>query len=152
MKHGLAQKGKVHPVYKIWCSMIARCYNPKHTVFKHYGGRGIRLCKRWLNSSHFIKDMLPSWEKGLSIHRKNNDGNYSRSNCVWVTREIQSNNKRNNRRIRFKGVDRTIGEWSRITGIKWGTLDVRIRVLKWPIKKVLETPTRGHKVYEYDAH
>jgi len=73
--------------------MIDRCYNEKNVSFHRYGGRGINVCDRWLDSfGDFLKDMgYPS--KGLSIDRINNDGNYEPDNCRWATRSQQARNQ-----------------------------------------------------------
>lgn len=89
-KHGL----RYHSIYKFWKSMIYRCTNPKYKKYKDYGGRGITVCDRWLDVRNFIEDMYPTYEKGLSIDRINNNGNYELSNCRWTTMAVQQINKR----------------------------------------------------------
>lgn len=88
--HGLSK----HPMYSVWCSMKGRCYNVKNKAYKNYGGRGIRVCNRWLNFELFFMDMSPTYRHGLEIERKNNDGNYEPLNCIWDTPKNQSNNRR----------------------------------------------------------
>ena len=92
--------------------MKGRCLNPKNTNFKNYGGRGIKICPRWMKFENFMKDMLPTWKKGLTLERLNNNGDYKLSNCSWVTNFEQQNNKRNNRK--YKGM--TASQWSRELG------------------------------------
>lgn len=82
------------PLYPIWVQMNQRCKNPRNRGFKNYGGRGISVCERWRKSfSDFVSDMGPRPE-GLTIERKNNDGNYEPLNCKWATHKEQSNNQR----------------------------------------------------------
>lgn len=92
-KHGLWQ----HPLYNTWNGMKLRCLNEKHTHYKHYGARGIKICKRWLNEKtglkNFISDMGKR-PKGYTLDRINNDGNYEPSNCRWATASTQQKNKR----------------------------------------------------------
>ena len=73
--------------------MRARCTNPRHIQFRRYGGRGIRVCERWLNSfENFLADMGPR-PPGTTIHRINNHGNYEPGNCVWAPRKEHELNK-----------------------------------------------------------
>lgn len=75
--------------------MILRCYNPLDKSYKNYGGRGIKVCQRWLESfDTFILDMGNRKSPKHSLDRINNDGNYEPSNCRWATRTEQSNNQR----------------------------------------------------------
>lgn len=85
-----------------WAAMIRRCTNPKDHGFKHYGGRGITVCKRWMVWKNFLLDMgqRPS---GLSLGRINNEKGYSKKNCQWETHSQQARNKRDTRRIAFRG-------------------------------------------------
>ncbi len=68
--------------------------DPRSTKYADYGKRGIKVCKRWLNPVNFIKDMQPTWTPGLELERVDNDGNYTKSNCIWTTRKRQMRNRR----------------------------------------------------------
>jgi len=83
-----------HRLYKIWNNMMQRCQNEKVDSYQYYGGRGIKVCDRWINVKNFIDDMDSYFQYGLSIDRINSDGNYDPVNCRWSTAEIQSRNKR----------------------------------------------------------
>ena len=89
-----------HPIYWIWRSMKARCLNPKHKAWKNYGGRGITVCEQWLDFRGFLADMLPNYQQGLDLDRKDNNLGYFKENCHWVTRQTNCNNKRNSVRIK----------------------------------------------------
>lgn len=92
--HGHDRVGQRSGTYHSWCSMLTRCYNEKHVHWEDYGGRGIRVCKRWLNSfENFLADMGER-PKDKTLDRKNNDGDYKPSNCRWATRKQQTQNQR----------------------------------------------------------
>jgi hypothetical protein len=81
-------------LYQIWTDIRQHCNNPNNQVYRYYGGRGIRVCKRWDKFEFFAADVGPHPGKGWSIDRKNNDGNYKPSNVRWATRSTQQRNKR----------------------------------------------------------
>ena len=89
--HGL----KYHPLYGTWKGMKDRCYNNRNISFPSYGGRGIKICDRWLNSpENFINDMGIKPTNDHSVERIDNDGIYEPSNCKWGTSLEQSINQR----------------------------------------------------------
>lgn len=80
--------------YYIWTSMKQRCTNKNHKYYKHYGGRGIKVCDDWMHSfESFIRD-VGRRPPGLSLDRIDNDGNYEPSNCRWVTYKENRANSR----------------------------------------------------------
>lgn len=115
------------PEFRIWASMKGRCSNPLNTSYHNYGGRGIKVCDRWLHSfENFLADMGKKPTHKHSIDRINNNGNYEPSNCRWATKTIQNNNRRDNLKIEFNGEFDTIGNISRKTGIPYTTIKSRL--------------------------
>jgi hypothetical protein len=142
-KHGMSRsKG-----YKAYRAVLQRCNNPKSKAYKYYGGRGIKICDRWLESfENFWEDMGEEHRDTLTLDRINNNGNYEPSNCRWATRKMQQNNRRANFFITYKDETLTIAEWADKLNIGFGTLAHRIKYAQWPIAKALETPV---KLYNY---
>ena len=129
-KCSITTHGESHtPEYQAYRSMISRCYNPKHVGFEYWGGRGIRVCPRWLDSvsglQHFLADMWPR-PPGYSIEREDNDGDYSPSNCYWIPRPDQARNKRNNRLVTAFGKTMLVVDWCRERHIPMDTLLKRL--------------------------
>ena len=121
-KHGQSKTR----TYSIWKTMIARCANSNGYDWPQYGGRGIKVCKRWHKFENFIADMGHAPE-GESIDRyPNNDGDYKPSNCRWATLEQQANNTRRNRFLTYQGEIMTLAQWARRFGIAPSSLHARI--------------------------
>lgn len=83
-----------HRLYSIWNNMIRRCEKENNKSFSDYGIRGINVCEEWHSVENFINDMYPTFCEGLTLDRKDNDLGYSKSNCRWTNRTIQSRNRR----------------------------------------------------------
>jgi len=81
------------PLYWVWTTMKARCFNRKNHKFPRYGGRGITVDNKWLKFENFYKDMAKTYKRGLQIDRINNNGNYNKLNCRWTTSKVNNNNR-----------------------------------------------------------
>lgn len=128
-------------IYLTWQSMRKRCESPNNKNFTDYGGRGIKVCEEWRNDFQAFYDwaMANGYADNLTIDRIDVNGNYEPSNCRWVSRKIQSNNRRNNVYLTYKGETHTISEWGEIKNIKPSVLYQRKRK-GWSVEKMLETP------------
>jgi hypothetical protein len=81
-------------LYRTWCDMKQRCYNPKNWAYKYYGARGITVCDEWKNSFLTFASDMGERPEGMSIDRIDNDKGYSKLNCKWSTKKEQIDNRR----------------------------------------------------------
>lgn len=134
-----------HPLYVTWYGMIARCNNENSKNYANYGGRGIFVCDRWLESiENFISDM---GEKplGTSLDRVDNDGPYSPENCRWATQKQQGNNKRTNRRVERNGVAILTSELAGQAGLGAELVNARLNN-GWSVRDAITKPLRKRSV------
>lgn len=129
------------PEYGVYHTMLSRCYNSRVKKYADYGGRGITVCERWRGEGgyeNFLADMgrRPS---GFSIERQDPDGPYSPENCKWADHIEQSNNRRSNRILVFRGERKTLTIWARLFGLKGSTVNDRLG-RGWTVEKALTTP------------
>ena len=95
------QRSKTHGMsktktYKSWSGAKRRCYNKNTSDYVYYGGRGITVCSRWLNSfENFLEDMGKTPDK-KTLDRIDSNKNYCKKNCRWATVKQQNRNKNNN--------------------------------------------------------
>lgn len=102
-------------LYVIWNGMKRRCHTPSAGNWHRYGGRGISVCKEWIDSYEAFRDWAISagYADNLQIDRINNDGNYGPENCRWVTSSVNANNRGNHHRLAAFGETKTLAEWAR---------------------------------------
>lgn len=106
-------KGSGSQLYYAWFSMKGRCYDKKLPGYHRYGGRGITVCKEWLNDINKFK----SWAvengflDGLELDRIDNNGNYEPLNCRWVTSKENSRNTSKNRTLTAFGETKCLSAW-----------------------------------------
>ena len=137
-RHGKS-KTRVHMA---WCSMHARCSNPSVDSFSEYGGRGIKVCDRWKSFENFYADM-GNPPDGMSLDRKDTNGNYEPANCRWATLIQQARNKRTSLFLTHAGQTLHINEWAERLEIGAATIRSRLH-REYPVEFVLmKTLPRG---------
>lgn len=110
--------------------------NPRHKDFKHYGGRGIKVCARWDNFLHFLTDMGEK-PTGMTLDRIRINEGYEPGNCKWSTQKEQTRNTRVNRLLTFKGKTQPLAAWCEEMGLVYTTAHRRLR-LGWRVEAVLD--------------
>ena len=147
--HGLAKIGpdgrRLIVEYDVYKNMLHRCYNKNNTHFDRYGGRGIKVCKRWRNGEKgktgvecFITDMGKRPASNYELDRTDNNKGYSPRNCKWVTKIKNSSNTRQNVKITINNKTKTVTQWAFINGINASTAYNRIRRGWEPLRAVTE--------------
>ena len=126
------------PEFGVWRSMVQRCTNPKIKHFHNYGGRGIKVCKRWRVFKNFLADMGQRPSIRHTLERKKNNLGYYKANCKWATRREQAENRRDNQLVTFHGRTLCVVAWARKLGINANTLCYRLR-RGWTVERALTT-------------
>ena len=127
------------PEWRIWSHMLERCRNPNCEKYYCYGGRGIKVCSRWLEFVNFYADIGPRPSTKHTLERIDNNGDYCPDNCRWATWDEQRRNKRTNHLLTYNGETQPVVEWAKHAVVKYKTFKQRIAD-KWPIERALFTP------------
>lgn len=134
--HGMSSS----KIYAIWNGMVQRCTNQNSKAFNNYGGRGIKVCDRWMLFENFYDDMGDRPE-GKTLERVDNDGDYSPENCIWATRKQQANNRRVCILLTYNGVTQNISQWAADLKLNAKMLYSRYK-RGWSDKDILTKPSR----------
>lgn len=125
--------------YVSWQNMLKRCNDPSSSHYKYYGGRGIKVCDRWLHSfEHFIADM-GACPDGFSIDRLNNSLGYFPENCAWRDDKSQMRNKRSNKLITHLGETLCVAEWCEKLNLPYNRVYQRLKA-GWPVEMIFTEP------------
>jgi hypothetical protein len=139
--HGETVGGKRTPEYAAWVGMVYRCETKTSQSYKDYGGRGVKVCKRWLSSyESFLSDVGRRPSRFHSLGRVDNDKGYFPKNVKWATRKEQERNKRSSRRVTINGVTKCLVEWVNDLKLTRALVESRIYLMGWSPKKALLTP------------
>lgn len=121
-----SEESLMYRTRQVYYDMRNRCLNPNHSHFYLWGGRGIEICQRWMDSiDNFISDMGPK-PHGLTLERKDNNAGYSPDNCCWATRRDQIKNQRTSKLYTFDGQKRTLPEIAASCGLTYQSLQNRL--------------------------
>lgn len=112
--HNETRRGLKTPEYRLFADIHQRCGNPNNPSWKHYGGRGIRVCERWNSFSNFLADVgrRPTPDHSLDRY-PNNNGNYEPGNVRWATREQQIKNRRISKSLESWSTEELLAELRR---------------------------------------
>jgi hypothetical protein len=144
--HGDTVNGRRSAEYRAWCHIKTRCYNQKDKRYPQYGGRGITVCQRWLDSFEaFLSDMGLRPSSKHSINRIDNDGNYEKHKetgelqCHWATKKEQARNTSTTREVKFRGRTMALAEAAELAGISYALAHMRLD-RGWDIERALCAP------------
>lgn len=137
-----AQQKHVHgasktPIHEVWVQMLQRCKNPNNKSYPRYGGRGIRVCDAWHDFAQFQADMGPTYQPGLTLDRRENDGNYEVGNCRWVTNTVNCRNQSKTVFVEWQGEKISLCELGERFGVKKNTAYQRHRVKGWTVAQAI---------------
>lgn len=142
--HGTHHGSKTR-LYNVWFGMKQRCTKETDDAYQSYGGRGITLCPEWEDFANFREWAIANgYDENAKTHectidRIDNNGPYSPENCRWVTPDIQSRNKRNNRYYTINGETMILKDWARHVGVDVRTICARLN-RGWTIEDALFKP------------
>lgn len=140
MKNKYSKKDNLSLWY-IYHGMKKRCLNSNCKRYKDYGGRGIHICEEWLKGFDYFAEWAyqNNYIPGLTIERKDVNGDYEPDNCCWITRKEQAYNKRQSILVEYRGEKKDLMLWCNELGLKYDTVHHRI-THGWEPDKAFETP------------
>lgn len=139
-----------HPLYNTWNGVKQRCNNPVCDSYINYGGRGIKMCDKWVDDFmiFFTWSIENGWRLGLSLDRKNNNEGYNPENCRWATSAQQNRNKRNNINITAFGETKCVTDWEKDKRCNVGISGLIMRIKKgWDIEKAITQPRKAQRIF-----
>ncbi len=129
-KHGMS----LSKIYLVWSSMNKRCTNSNDKRFHRYGGRGISV--EWKTFEDFYNDMMPTYKEGLQIDRINNDGNYSKNNCKWVTNIENAQHTCRTHKLYIDGKLLSLAGFCRALTLQYNSLKAKLNKGKITIEEI----------------
>lgn len=139
--HGMSKS----PEYRAWNQMIQRCTNPNIRNYADYGGRGIIVCKEWVDSFEaFYRHIGPKPSSAHSLDRIDNSGNYEPGNVRWATDAQQRDNSRHPKKFLYQGELLSMSEIARRSGIKAVTLRARLVIMGWSVERATSQDPKAY--------
>lgn len=134
-------------LYAEWASIKNRCYNPHVQRYNNYGGRGIKMCDEWKNSSDafFAWAQVNGYSDDLTIERIDVNGDYEPSNCTWIPKEEQANNRSSCLWITFNGKTQNLQQWCDELQLPYKLIHNRIFKLKWSFERAISEDCHTEK-------
>ena len=136
-KHNLKHGCKYKRVYRIWQLMKVRCYSKNHIAYERYGGRGIKVCKRWMKFENFLADMGEPPALEYTLDRINNNKGYFLKNCKYSTKKEQNRNARSNINYTINGKTKCLSAWAEFYNMSYFLVWDRVRKQGWDLKRAL---------------
>lgn len=130
--------------YETWLRMIQRATNPNIKHADRYVERGITVCDRWRFFENFLEDMGEIPDE-MTLDRIDNDGDYSKENCRYISHKEQQRNRNDNINVIWNGKTQCLTDWSKETGIGFKTLSYRLEA-GWTPDEMFQTPTDNRKL------
>lgn len=125
--------------------MMQRCYDKNSHAYDRYGARNITVCEKWKKFDGFYKDMGDK-PKGMSLERKDVNGNYCPENVIWADAKMQANNRRTNVVLEHNGKKQTMQQWCDELDLKIGTVWARLNIYGYSVEKALTKGWRARNV------
>lgn len=133
-----------HPLYRTWCKMKERCYNPRHDAYRFYGAIGITVCDRWRHDFvTFLADVGDRPTPKHSLDRIDGSKGYEPGNCRWATQTEQCRNRKDTRFVTYLGQKMSLAEAAERSGLPYSTIKNRLSNLGWTELDALSTPVNG---------
>ncbi len=137
-RHGESSGGKPTAEFKCWQGIKERCLTTTNRAYPSYGGRGITVCSRWLDSFEaFLADMGRRPSADHSIDRIDNNGPYSPENCRWAIKKTQNNNRRSTKVVKVKDFEGSFKSACEHFGVPYKTAHQRVRLLGWTMEQAI---------------
>lgn len=144
--HGHTTTRAGTPTYRSWTSMKGRCTNPNYTGYNHYGGAGIEVCNRWLDSFEAFLEDMKERPLGTTLDRKDNSKGYEPDNCRWATAKEQTVNRAITKELEYQGRAYTLPDLAKHVGVGDDALRHRIVEKKMSVEKAISEAQRWYKI------